>query len=429
MSIFTWLFGSRSNRSAGAPPAEQAAPQNAALSSITRGSEFWNAFVEGAGNGLAAPSESSAMAVSAVYSCVGLISGAIMSMPVEILLKNPDGSFKRQEDDDFWWLLNEEFSSRWVAAAAWDYAARSLMLHGDAFLEIERDVFGAVKGLWPLHPSRVTVVATPDARRLLYVVAVDPEMPAGANLKSRVLDQDDVIHVPGFGFDGTRSPSVLRHALRNSGSAAIAMQDYAARFFAEGARPDYTINSGQNLSPAIIEQIYAKLEEFKGFRNSHRPMVLTGGLKVEPIGMPLAEMQLLESRKFQVEEICRIYGVPPFMVGHTEKTTSWGTGIESMGVGFVRFTLRPYITRFENEMNRKLFRRGRKMLRIDTADLERADIKTLMEAIRIGIGRAGEQPIITPNEGRRMMRMADRPNGDSLEPLQRSGQQQQQPGA
>jgi HK97 family phage portal protein len=132
--------------------------------------------------------------------------------------------------------------------------------------------------------------------------------------------------------------------------------------------------------------------------------------------MPLAEMQLLESRKFQIEEICRIYGVPPFMVGHTEKTTSWGSGVESMGIGFVRYTLRPTLTRFETELNRKLFRQGRKCIRFDTADLERADIKTMMEAIRVGLGRAGERPIITQNEGRRMMRLADMPGGDTLEP-------------
>lgn len=420
MSLLSWPFGRKKTEpaEAAAPAAHApAAPQNVAISQVVRDSDFWSAFVPAGGGGLAVPSEDSAIAVSAVYACVGLISGALMSIPVDIHQRNADGSTQKLEDDDLWWVLNEEFSPRWMASVAWEYACKSLMLHGDAFIEIDRDVFGQVKALTPIHSSRITVAVTPDRKRLVYAIAPeDTDLRANIS-KFRVLDQDDMLHVPGFGFDGTRGLSVLRNGLRNAGASAIAMQEYAARFFANGARPDFTINTDKAISDATIEKLYAALSTFQGFSNAHRPMVLTGGLKVEPITMPLAEMQLLESRKFQLEEIARIFGVPPFMIGHTEKTTSWGSGVDSMGINFVRYTLRPYISRFQTEMNRKLFRRGRKVVRFDPQDLERADIKTMMEAIRIGLGRAGEQPVITPNEGRRMMRLPDMPDGNSLEPL------------
>ncbi len=391
-------------------------PKNVAISTITPNSEYWGAFVPQGNAGLPVPTERSALALTAVYACVNLISGAIMSVPLECYRREPDGDLIKLEDDPLWWVLNEAFSARWAASAAWDYATKSLLLQGDAFIEIKRDPLGQVRALVPLHPSRVFPVATPDGERLVYAIYPEDTPSIAGRQDYRVLDQDDVLHVPGFGFDGTRGLSVLRHALRNAGGLGAAMQDYAGRFFANGARPDYTINSEKALSPDRIDELYSKLESYQGFDKAHRPMVLTGGLKVTPIAMPLAEMQLLESRKFQIEEICRIYGVPPFMVGHTEKTTSWGSGVESMGIGFVRYTLRPTLTRFETELNRKLFRQGRKCIRFDTADLERADIKTMMEAIRVGLGRAGERPIITQNEGRRMMRLADMPGGDTLEP-------------
>jgi HK97 family phage portal protein len=147
------------------------------------------------------------------------------------------------------------------------------------------------------------------------------------------------------------------------------------------------------------------MEQHKGPLNSGKPMILEGGLKIEALTMPLEEMQLLETRKFQVEEICRVFGVPPFMIGHTEKTSSWGTGVDSMGAGFVRFALRDHLNAFQNEINRKFFRTASRVAEFDTTELERGDIGSLMNTVRIGLGRAGEPQIISVEEGRAILRL------------------------
>lgn len=419
MSWLARLFGGSSLPVPVESPRDSApeAPKNVMISEITRGSDFWSAFVASGAGGLPGLTENSARSLPAVYACVNLIGGGIMSMPVEPGRRSESGDFVKLLDDPLWYILNEQFSPRWSAASAWEFACASLLLHGNAYIEIRRDMLGQVRALVPIHPARVIVAVTPDGERLVYAISPEP----GLSTAVRALDQDDMIHVAGPGFDGRLGLSVLRHALRGAGSAASAMQEFAARFFANGARPDFTLNTDQKLSADAVEEIYAKLDQFKGFDKAHRPMVLTGGLKVDALSMPLAEMQLLEGRKFQLEEIARLYGVPPFMIGHTEKTTSWGSGVDTMGMLFVRYTLRPWLTRFQNELDRKLFRQGRRCVRFDTTDLERADLKTLMAAIRSGLGRAGEQPVITVNEGRRMMGLADAEGGDSLEPVPERG--------
>jgi HK97 family phage portal protein len=221
--------------------------------------------------------------------------------------------------------------------------------------------------------------------------------------------------------------SVLRYALRMTGGAAIAMQDYAANFFANNARPDYALETDQALGQEAADAIYAKLDErHRGPANAHRPMLLHGGLKVRTITMPLTDVQLLEQRKFAVEDIARIYGVPPFMIGHTEKTTSWGSGVEAMGTGFVRYALRQHIHKAETELNRKLFRTSSRVVKFDTSDLERADTKSLMESLRIAIGRAGERPILSVNEARAVLRRNRIEGGDDTAPIA-SGQQAADP--
>jgi HK97 family phage portal protein len=367
----------------------------------------------------APPNEQSALAVSAVYACVNLIAGAIASLPMHIYRRAPDGDRERDVNNDLWWVLNEEFSPRWPASAGWSFLVGSKLLHGDAFAEIIRTAGGRVAGLVPLHPNRVSVIATPDGGRLIYEIQPDPtiQAPSAAASRVRVLDQDDVLHVPGFGFNGLRGMSPLRHALRVSGRLAINAQNFSSSFLANMARPDYALKTDQTLTPAQIETLRAMLNERHGSPlNAGKPMLLMGGLDIKTLTMPLEEMQLLETRKFQVEEIARVYGVPPFMIGHTEKTTSWGTGVEAMGAGFARFALRDHLNGFQNEINRKFFRTSSRVAEFDTAELERADIKALFDAMRVAIGRAGEPGIMSVTEVRRFLNLPRKVDGDLFDP-------------
>lgn len=381
------------------------------LPAITRGTSLFEALTGGYG-GLMAPTEHTALMVSAIYSSVNLIAGAIAALPIYVYRRNPDGEHLRLPSDDLWWLLNEEMTPRWGAASGWEYLVQSLLLPGDGYAKLLRNTRAEVVGVEPLHPNRVTPVPTPDGRRLIYVVEPDPTIPSPARREREVLDQDDVLHVPGFGFDGVRGLSPLRYALRMTGSVSLAAQDYSARFFANGARPDYALQTDQALAPETVDKLRTQIDErHGGYANAHRPMLLTSGLKVQPITMPAEDMQLLETRKFQIEEIARIYGIPPFMIGHNEKTTSWGSGVEAMGIGFVRYTLRQHLNKFQSELNRKLFRTAAKVVQFDTTELERADTKALFEAFRVAIGRAGEPGFMSVEEVRERLSLPRQPKG------------------
>lgn len=370
---------------------------------VRRGDGVWESLTGGA-NG--APSERALMQVTAVSACVTLISGAIASLPMNIYRREEDGDLRRDVNADLWWVLNEEFSPRWTASSGWAFLTASKLLHGDGFAEIIRRG-GRIVGLVPIHPNRVRVIATPDGQRLVYEVQPDPtiEKPAQEVMQTRVLDQDDMLHVPGFGFNGLRGLSALRNSLRNSGTLAINAQDFSQSFLENMARPDFALRTDKDLKDDQFERLRAALEEHRGPHRSGKPMILEGGLDIRTLTMPLEEMQLLETRKFQVEEIARAFGVQPFMIGHTEKTSSWGTGIEAMGAGFVRYTLRDHLNTFQNEINRKFFRTARFVAEFDTTELERADTKAMFDSVRVALGRAGEPAFMTLEEARELLRL------------------------
>jgi HK97 family phage portal protein len=382
---------------------------------IVRGEGVFEALTGGLNSGgLMLPTELSALTISAVYASINLIAGAISALPVSVFSRKEDGELDKLPSDDLHWILNEQMTPRWSAASGWEFMVQSLLMHGDAFARIIRKG-PFVMGLEPIHPLRVYVMPNDDATRLIYIVDPDPLFPKGT--QRAVLDQDDMIHVAGFGFNGYRGLSPLRHALRMSGAVSLATQEYAARFFANSARPDVYFTAPQNLGPDRVENLRDQLNDrHQGPHNAHRPIILTNGMDAKTLTLPIDDLQLLELRQFQIEEIARIYGIPPFMIGHNEKTTSWGSGVEAMGIGFVRYTLRQHLNKFQNELNRKLFRTAAKIAEFDTADLERADLSTMLTAYRTAIGRAGEKPIMTVNEVRSALRLNKADGGDDMTP-------------
>ena len=378
-------------------------------SAIRRGDGVWETLTGGYGGGHGAPSEHSALAVSAVYACVQLIAGAIAALPVQVFRQARDGDRAIDVNSDLWWTMNEQFSPRWAASAGWSFLVGSKLLHGDCFAEILRGAGGRVAGLVPIHPNRVRVVAMPDGSRLIYEIQPDTtiERPSPEASRVRVLDQDDMLHVPGFGFNGLNGLSPLKHALRVSGRLAISAQDFSATFLQNMARPDYALKTDKTLTQDQIDDLKRQIDaKHGGTMNGGKPMLLQGGMSIQSLTMPLEEMQLLETRKFQVEEIARVYGVPAFMIGHTEKTSSWGTGVEAMGKGFVRFALRTHLNEFQNEINRKFFRNAGRVAEFDTSELERGDTLAMYQALRVALGRAGEPAFISVEEARAKLNMS-----------------------
>lgn len=370
-----------------------------------------------AGTGLPVVNEATALSISAVNACVKLLAGAVAALPMNIYRMDFRTGAKAQLwGEDLWWVLNEQFHPQWPAAAGWDHLMRSRLYHGDAFAVIERNGGGDVLALRPVSKSRVLTYEL-DTGRLVYAVLPDAKSREG---KVWYYDQDDMIHVPGDGFDGVSSPSVLQYELRAAAATALAAQDASGRFFANGLMPNVSFEFPQEPTREAVEDLRAEIDaKYGGVRNSGKPLVTFGGAKVSAISIDPIDAQLLDSRKFSVEEVARIYGVPPFMIGHNEKTTSWGSGVEAMGSGFVRYTLRRHLHAITNEFNRKLFRRGNLFCEFDTSDLERPSFKEFTEALRTGVGRAGERPIMTQNEARGRFNLPPVEGGDSVEPVAR----------
>lgn len=378
------------------------------LSEGTAGSQLYE-WMTGSQLSTAGPAvtERTAMSIGAVYACVGLIGGAISSLPFPVYRRTETG--RERADHDIWWLLNEQPSQRFSAAVMWEYLAWSLLLHGDAFARIRRasGLSPKIVGIEPLHPLAVTVQENDD--RLAYIV------PDGKG--TIVLDQDDMIHVPGLGFNGLRGLSPLRYAARQAFGLALAAEEYSARFFSNGARPDYIVTMDSKMSPdqsTVFRESW--MARYAGLSNAHIPAILSGaGADVKKLTLSPEEAQLIATRSFQATDIARIYGVPPHMIGVTEKQTSFGTGIAEQSIGFVKYTLQRHLVKIEQEVNRKVFRRsGLYFAEFNTAGLERGDYKSRNEGYRIAAGRAGEPGWMTINEIRRLENLPPIEGGDAL---------------
>lgn len=340
--------------------------------------------------------EDTAMRASAVYACVGLIAGSIASLPLPVYRRSNDG--RETVRHDVWWLLNESPSSDITAAVFWEYVVASILLYGDGFARLHRPAPSSndVRAIEALHPNRVQPFRT-SAGELAY--RVTPERGAVTGVSSA-----DMLHFASLGFDGLRSMSPIRFAARNAVAIALSADEYSNAFFRNGARPDFALKHPGNLSPEQANVLRATwMARYGGVANSHLPAILTGGMGIEKLTMNAEDAQLIATRAFQIEEIARIYGVPPFMIGHNEKTTSWGSGVEAMGIGFVKYTLQRHLVRIEQELNRKLWpKRETYFVEFNTAGLMRGDYKTRMEGYRIALGRAGEPSWMRVNEIRRL---------------------------
>lgn len=326
----------------------------------------------------------SAMRVSAVYASVRLLCGSVAQLPLTVYREREQRTIMPK--GELWWLLNESVNPRWTSAAFWEYIVSSMLLRGDGFAAIVRRgtvgpdanaVSPEIAELWPLDPESVTVLRV--GNRLRYVFVED-----GVTYG---LDQDDVLHFAGFGFDGKRSQSVISWGALNATGIATAADRHSGSFYKGGAASRVVIKAPGKLSPEQAERLRSQfVERYGGPAGAEKPLVLSEGLDVSTVSMSAADAQLLEARRFQVEDIARAFGVPPFMIGDTSNTSSWGTGVEVMARGFLMFTLQPHLRRFEMELNRKFFRNAGRYLTFDTAAFLRADQKSRSSAYREAVG-------------------------------------------
>lgn len=337
---------------------------------------------------------------SALLAGVRLIATAIASLPVEIFEKKGDLR-EHAVNHALARMLDVEPNPLVTSFTFWEACLWRLILRGNFYALILRRMADPVSLV--LLKSEQVIPFKKDGR-ILYQVQFDEG-------NQVVFDQDDMIHVPGLGWDGIKGKSIIEYGAETIG-ITLAADDHSGRFFSEGAIPSGVISYDKKVNKEQAEIILESFE--KRHQKRQRPAIITDGGSYEQTTISARDAQLLESRRFQVEDIARLLGVPPHMIGHTEKTTSWGSGIEQMGIAFVTYTLRPYLKKIEKELARKLFRDDRHVAKFNVAGLLRGDTKARNESYQIALGGNQQPGWMTINEVRRLEGLPPVDGGNQL---------------
>lgn len=331
MGIFSGLFRSRDK------------PQNR-----TTGSAY--SFFFGSSSAGKRVNERSAMQMTAVYSCVRILAEAVAGLPLHLYRYKEDGGKEKAIDHPLYLLLHDEPNPEMSSFVFRETLMTHLLLWGNAYAQIIRNGKGEVIALYPLMPDRMTVDRDRDGKLYYeYTVSAD-DAPTVRGTVVR-LKPSDVLHIPGLGFDGLVGYSPIAMA-KNAIGMAIACEEYGAKFFANGAAPGGVLeHPGTIKDPGRVRESWQST--FGGSGNANKIAVLEEGMKYTPIGISPEQAQFLETRKFQINEIARIFRVPPHMVGDLEKSSF--SNIEQQSLEFVKYTLEPWLVRWEQSIQRTLF--------------------------------------------------------------------------
>ncbi|HPJ03274.1 MAG TPA: phage portal protein [Candidatus Limiplasma sp.] len=316
----------------------------------------------------------SAMQMSAVYACVRVIAETVASLPLHVYHYTSSGK-EKSLDHPLYSILHDEPNSEMTSFVWRETTLTHLLLWGNAYSQIIRSGRGKIIGLYPLLPDKVQVDRDASGMLIYEYTTRDSKLVR--------LRPEDVLHIPGLGFDGVMgySPIALE---KNAIGLGIAAEEYGSKFFAHGATP-----SGVLTHPNTVKNPSALRESWNaaygGSSNTGKVAILEENMKFERISMPNNEAQFLESRKFQVNEICRIYRVPPHMIGDLEHATF--SNIEHQSISFAMHTIRPWLVRMEQSLNRALFsdkEKGVYYVRFNIDGLMRGSYKERMEGYAIG---------------------------------------------
>ena len=299
--------------------------------------------------------ERSAMQMTAVYCCVRILSEAVASLPLQFYRYTDDGGKEKAVEHPLYFLLHDEPNPEMTSFIFRETLMTHLLLWGNAYSQIIRNGKGEVVALYPLMPDRMKVDRD-EHGRLYYEYTVydsdDVDGRKGTNKVGRTvrLQLHDVLHIPGLGLDGLVGYSPIAMA-KNAIGLAIATEEYGSKFFANGAAPSGVLeHPGTIKDPSKVRESWQAT--FGGSGNANKIAVLEEGMKYTPISISPEQAQFLETRKFQIDEIARIFRVPPHMIGDLEKSSF--NNIEQQSLEFVKYTLDPWVSRWEQAMVRAL---------------------------------------------------------------------------
>lgn len=299
--------------------------------------------------------ERSAMQMTAVYSCVRILAEAVAGLPLHLYRYKEDGGKKRAIDNNLYHLLHDEPNKEMSSFIFRETLMTHLLLWGNAYAQIIRNGKGEVVALYPLMPNKMQVDRDENGE-LYYIYTRSSEEAKTMEGATVYLTPRDVLHIPGLGFDGLVGYSPIAMA-KNAIGLAIATEEYGAKFFANGAAPSGVLeHPGTIKDPSRLRENWNST--FGGSANSGKVAVLEEGMKYTPISISPEQAQFLETRKFQIDEIARIFRVPPHMVGDLEKSSF--SNIEQQSLEFVKYTLDPWVIRWEQSLSRSLLNEDEK---------------------------------------------------------------------
>ena len=327
--------------------------------------------------------ERTAMQTTAVYACVRILAEAVASLPLHVYEYQDDGGKKLVHDHPLYYLLHDEPNPEMTSFVFRETLMSHLLIWGNAYAQIIRDGAGRVLGLYPLLPDKMEVQRD-DRGNIYYEYSrnsdENPMFKEYGNIK---LKAEDVLHIPGLGFDGLIGYSPIAMA-KNAVGMTLACEEYGASFFANGANPGGVLeHPGVLKDPSKVRESWNSV--YRGVNNAHKIAVLEEGMKYQQIGIPPEEAQFLETRKFQINEIARLYRIPPHMVGDLDKSSF--SNIEQQSLEFVKYTLDPWVIRWEQSLQRSLLlpgEKGKYFIKLNVDGLLRGDYQSRMNGYAVG---------------------------------------------
>ena len=327
--------------------------------------------------------ERTAMQTTAVYACVRILAEAVASLPLHVYEYQDDGGKKLVHDLPLYYLLHDEPNPEMSSFVFRETLMTHLLIWGNAYAQIIRDGAGRVLGLYPLLPDKMDVQRD-DKGNIYYVYSRNSdENPMFKEYGNIRLKAENVLHIPGLGFDGLIGYSPIAMA-KNAVGMTLACEEYGASFFANGANPGGVLeHPGVLKDPSKVRESWNSV--YRGVNNAHKIAVLEEGMKYQQIGIPPEEAQFLETRKFQINEIARLYRIPPHMVGDLDKSSF--SNIEQQSLEFVKYTLDPWVIRWEQSLQRSLLlpgEKGKYFIKLNVDGLLRGDYQSRMNGYAVG---------------------------------------------
>lgn len=349
-------------------------------------------------------SQTTAPQVSAFYRCVRIIAAACGAFPLHVYEPQTDDQGRTYGklvqsvfDELLWGMPNPEH----VPMVFWRLVFGHLASAGNAYIYVP-STGQLPEEMWPLAPDRVVPLRN-KAGEKVYMVD-------GRIALTDFINGGEIIHVPGFGYDGLKGYNPIELAA-NALGLAMAAEEYAAGVFSDGGVPGGTLQTDQKLSKTDADALRDRWEELHSVGaggKSHRTAVLDSGMTYQEVSVTPETAQLLETRKFQVVEIARMMGVPPHLVGDVERSTSWGSGIEEQARGFVTFTLEDYYVPAEQTITHVFLAGTPRYAKFNTGALLRGNLLERYQTYEIGI----RSRVLNPNDARVLEELAPYEGGD-----------------